>query len=151
MGIDFYMLNTLNEYNPKDKCVDMSEELQSFLYKNKEKFSDDINILLELDPYDDSVLNSDEIQKIYSLSESILKSNIINMYSDEQEAWLFFTQIKSMSQKALEKEQRIIAIGDQAKIQLQQRFQKKVEKLKILSTSDLIQKCFFLKSVIMFK
>ena len=56
-----------------------------------------------------------------------------------------------MSQKALEKEQRIIAIGDQAKIQLQQRFQKKVEKLKILSTSDLIQKCFFLKSVIMFK
>lgn len=112
MGIDFYMLNTLNEYNPKDKCVDMSEELQSFLYKNKEKFSDDINILLELDPYDDSVLNSDEIQKIYSLSESILKSNIINMYSDEQEAWLFFTQIKSMSQKALEKEQRIIAIGD---------------------------------------
>ena len=34
MGIDFYMLNTLNEYNPKDKCVDMSEELQSFLYKN---------------------------------------------------------------------------------------------------------------------
>lgn len=112
MGIDFYMLNTLNEYNPKDKCVDMSEELQSFLYKNKEKFSDDINILLELDPYDDSVLNSDEIQKIYTLCDSILKSNIINMYEDVKEAWLFFTEIKSMCQKSLEKEQRIIAIGD---------------------------------------
>lgn len=127
MEIDFCMMNTLNKYNPKDKCVDMSEELQSFLYKNKEKFSDDINILLELDPYDDSILNSDEIQKIYSLCEGILKSNIINMYDDEQEARLFFTEIESMSKKALEKEQRIIAIGDQVKIQLQQRFQKKLK------------------------
>lgn len=112
MGIDFYMLNLLNEYDKKDECIDMSEELQSFIYKNKEKFSDDINILLELDPYDDSILIRDEIQKIYNLCGSILDNDIIKMYEDEEEAYLFFTEIKKICKKALEKDRKIIAIGD---------------------------------------
>lgn len=118
-SIDFYLKNFDDEYDKNEKSADLSEELQEFLYKNKKRFCDEIEALLKLDPYGDKILNEDEIKKICSLSDTILRFNqdILKEYDikvkeEEEEASLFFIEIKSICEKALSKNRKIIAVGD---------------------------------------
>lgn len=118
-SIEFYLKNFADEYDEKIKGVDLSEELQEFLYKNKERLCDEIEILLKLDPYDDAILNENEIKKIYSLSDVILKLNedILKEYDnqmteEDEEASSFFIEIKKICATALSENRKIIAVGD---------------------------------------
>jgi hypothetical protein len=112
MGIDFYVTNSLSEYDEKSNSIDMSEELQNFFYKNKEKFPDEIEILLNLDPYGDYILCDAEIQKIYKFCDTILKGDYFKEYEDKEEAASFSIGIKELCKKALSDNKKIIAVGD---------------------------------------
>lgn len=115
MGVDFWILKKLNKYECEDGWVCMSEEVQAFLYKNRQKSPQDITVLLRIDPYGQDILNKNKIKKIYDLSECVLKSNIISSNSlneHEQEAYLFFVEIKEFMKRALEEEKIVMALGD---------------------------------------
>lgn len=118
-SIDFYLENFADEYDEKIEGADLSEELQEFLYKNKERFCDEIEVLLKLDPYGDVILKEDEIKKIYSLGDTVLRFNkeIFKEYDnsvkdEEEKASSFFIEIKKICEKALSENRTIIAIGD---------------------------------------
>lgn len=121
-SIEFYLENFASEYDEETKGADLSEELQEFLYKNKERFCDEIEVLLKLDPYGDVILKEDEIKKIHNLCDTILRLNqdILEEYDnkmkeeDEEEAETssFFIEIKKICEKALSENRKIIAVGD---------------------------------------
>jgi hypothetical protein len=118
-SIDFYLENFAYEYDEKIEGADLREELQKFLYKNKERFCDEIEVLLKLDPYGDVILKEDEIKKICSLGDTVLRFNqeMLKEYDnsvkeEEEKASSFFIEIKKICEKALSENRTIIAIGD---------------------------------------
>ena len=90
----------------------MSEELQVYIYQNRDNVDFDLKCLYELDPYGDTVLGTDRIEKIVELCVEILESDLFSNYSKSDEAVMTITQLKEMCDRAIENKQSLISVGD---------------------------------------
>lgn len=57
MGISFCLAEDINDARRATICVNLDEDIHSFLWENKDLFSDNIDLITELDPYGDKTFN----------------------------------------------------------------------------------------------
>lgn len=109
-GIDFVIGVTDKEAAKAEKYVHFNERIHAYLIK-RENIDNDFNILLNSDPYRQTIIHTKEIPDLKVICEDLL--NKYNM-SDEREREIrnFAQNLKELCEEALQLKKHIYAIGD---------------------------------------
>ena len=112
MSLDFYRAKSKDSIDFNDEFVGLEDELQEYLYKNRDMIDCDIKCIYDIDPYSDTEFDSTTIKVIMDVSGKIKKGGYLACYEDEDEAIEFFVGMEELCKKALECNQKMFAIGD---------------------------------------
>lgn len=112
MGLDFYRAKEKDSIDFNDEFVGLEEELQEFLYKNRDRIKYDVECIYAIDPYSDILLDYESIKKIMGVCRAIKTDECLSAYEDEDEAKEVFADLEQLCKKAIECNQNIFAIGD---------------------------------------
>ncbi len=126
MGINLYIAKSIDDiYKGKVfSDVRLEDNIQDFIWKNREILSSHMEIYLKLDPYDNVILNSHEILKLKCFSETLLNPKNIKMlnfsrehvhesdYVSKEEYLQFANELNIICKKAEMLEEQLYSIGD---------------------------------------
>lgn len=120
-GIDFFRGESISEVikYKEEFCIVWQEELQDYIYENKNFINSNLENLYSLDPYSYGEEYDDEkfIRGLIEESKEILRSNILdnikeNECLDREESINFFKSLIKLCEKTIKLGQKIIIIGD---------------------------------------
>ena len=111
MGLEFYRAETQGKIDYSES-VGLEAELQDFLHKNRHLFDVDVKSIYELDPYGDTELDAEQIEKMINICGSLKKNDILDAYDEGENAKDIFGDLEEILLRALECKQKIFAIGD---------------------------------------
>lgn len=123
MGIDIYIANSIEEPYKKSDLphVRIEDNIQEFIWKYRELFKENIQIYLELDPYDNMILSNKQIVDLKIFAEnllnpekiSLLESEFDSKYNiDKKEYLVFAKELYNLCQDALQSNQDLVSLGD---------------------------------------
>lgn len=111
MSLDFYRAKSKDEINFNEEFVSLEEELQQFLYKNRDRIRYDTECIYKIDPYGDTELDCCNIKKIMNLCVALQTEECLSDY-EEEDAVDVFSDLEQLCKNAIEGNQNIFAIGD---------------------------------------
>ncbi|MGF6949782.1 hypothetical protein QF028_002287 [Neobacillus sp. B4I6] len=110
-GIDFAIGVTDKEASKADNYVHFNERIHSYLIKKEKDYGNDFNLLLNLDPYRQSIIYRDRIPDLVEICEALInKYNLIG--EKEREIKTFAKELKELCEDAIKQKKHIYAIGD---------------------------------------
>lgn len=112
MSLDFYRAKEKDEIDFNDEFVGLEEELQEFLYKNRDRIKCNVECIYAIDPYGDTQLDCESIEKIMGVCRVMKTDECLSSYEDESEAIEVFADLEQLCKKAIECNQNVFAIGD---------------------------------------
>lgn len=112
MSLDFYIAKKKESIDFNGEFVSLEEELQEFLYKNRDKIKYDVECIYAIDPYSDTKLDCESIKKIMRGCEVIKTSECLSDYESEDVAVEVFADLEKLCKKAIESNQKVFAMGD---------------------------------------
>ncbi|WP_293666975.1 hypothetical protein [Tepidibacter sp.] len=109
MAIDFYIADRMKSINHGDEMVSLEEKTHNKIYKiyKNNELREGIQILAELDPYGDRVI---EIKELELIIENIRKE--ISLDEVHGSVSNFFKEFIKLSERAIDRKIKVIAIGD---------------------------------------
>ncbi|MPN38278.1 hypothetical protein SDC9_185802 [bioreactor metagenome] len=122
MGMHFKLSESIDSGFEKERFAYLDDYMCDLIYKNKDIFSEDVDIFISLDPYGDKLFTSDEIKLLLNASQKIIQKDIfdyldsINEFENcdvEKEEFIEFA--KSMIKTctfALANNKKIVSQGD---------------------------------------
>ncbi|MBK1809993.1 hypothetical protein JHL18_04965 [Clostridium sp. YIM B02505] len=117
MSISFVIANTIEEASNNVESIDLEDEINEFLYENREYFGEDISILLKIDPYDDKVFELDELPIL--IDACILITNKANKIVESsirrvkiEDIIYFAGGLIEMCRAAIKNNKTIVTLGD---------------------------------------
>lgn len=95
----------------------LSDDLLDFLYQNKNSFSSNLNVLLNIDPYSDTILYRYNVIKLKFLSKELMNNRYLlaeynSDYFGDTPPQETFNNLKNYCVKALAIGSPLIVIGD---------------------------------------
>lgn len=112
MSLDFYRAKEKDKIDFNDEFVGLEEELQEFLYKNRERIKCNVECIYAIDPYGDTQLDCESIENIMGVCRVMKTDECLSSYVDEDEAIEVFADLEQLCKKAIECNQNVFAIGD---------------------------------------
>lgn len=123
MGIDIYIANSIEEPYKKSDLphVRIEDNIQEFIWKYRELFKENIQIYLELDPYDNMILSNKQIVDLKIFAENLLNPEKISLLEsefdsksniDKKEYLVFAKELYNLCQDALQSNQDLVSLGD---------------------------------------
>ena len=126
MGMDFVFESSIEKAMYKKAEFTIDDEMDYFIGEIKEyidvisKGSDDV--LLSIDPYGDSVLSNEQVEKLLVLGKSMIDEELIDHLKylklfkrynvDEKEYIDFANDLINVCSKAIEENKQIVSLGD---------------------------------------
>lgn len=117
MSISLVIANTIEEASINVESIDLEDEINQFLYENKEYFGNDIDILLNIDPYDDKVFAPEELPLVIDACNLITNKASEIIQSSIQKVTIediihFADELIKMCRVANETNKTIVSLGD---------------------------------------
>jgi hypothetical protein len=112
MAIDFYISRSLEDVDLNTDSVALSEELQTFIYRNRILFSVDVSCIYDIDVFGDTVIDSEIIAQVVKACGELERSSILNSYTGNENAKAVFAELKTLCELALSSGQVLVSIGD---------------------------------------
>ena len=109
--MNYYIGDSINDINPNDKNVGISDDLLVFLHNNRHIFCNESFFFQEIDLYDDSVIGKAQLVSLLEMCNTILQSKVLNDYADEEDA-KSITELKCLVQEAIKQNKSIVSIGE---------------------------------------
>lgn len=110
--MNFYIADTIETININDTNVAIDDDLLDYIYSLNKQIPLVNNFFYSLDPYDDSVIETENVSDIVRLFQYILELKLLKDYDEEEEAIETLGNMIEMGTKAIEKEKKLISIGD---------------------------------------
>lgn len=118
VGIDFCLANTLNEAAYGKETVKFDEKLQGYLRRKEGYPANKYRLLVDLDPYGDTLFSLKEIDELIRICEALLSEFDFsgpNAPEKEQvaaEIVAFAKELKALCLEAYQQNKRVCAVGD---------------------------------------
>ena len=112
MGLDFYVSNEFNKNYLEYEFVELDEDLQGYIYDNREKINFDLKVIYGIDPYSDTIIENDSAIEIMIACQNILDSGYLIQYENMVQASTTILKLKELCEKAITNKQKLIAFGD---------------------------------------
>jgi hypothetical protein len=110
-GIDFAIGVTDKEVSKAEKYVHFNERVHAYLVNKEKDNGNDFNLLLNLDPYRQTIIFTEKIPRLKVICESLLnKYNLTN--ENEREIRTFAQELVDLCVDAIKQNKHIYAIGD---------------------------------------
>jgi hypothetical protein len=111
-GIDFAIGVTEKETSKADKYVHFNEGIHAYLIKKEKGYgNDDLNLLLNLDAYRQTIIYREKIPDLIVICEALIdKYNLTD--EKEREIRTFAQELKELCEDAILQKKHIYAIGD---------------------------------------
>lgn len=110
-GIDFAIGVTDKEASKAEKYVHFNERIHAYLLKKEKGYGNDFNLLLNLDPYLQTIIYRDKIPDLIVICVALI--NKYNLSGEkEQEITTFAQELKELCEFAIKQKKHIYAIGD---------------------------------------
>lgn len=110
-GIDFVIGVTDIEASKAEKYVHFNERIHAFLIKNEKGYGKDFDLLLNLDPYRQTLIFREKIPDLILICEALI--NKYNLTGEkEREIRTFAQELMELCQAAIKQKKHIYAIGD---------------------------------------
>lgn len=110
-GIDFVGGVTDKEASKADKFVHFNERIHAYLINIEKGSGNDFNLLLNLDPYRQTIIYRDKIPDLLAVCDSLI--NKFNLDGEKQyEIKTFAQELKELCKDAIKQKKHIYAIGD---------------------------------------
>ncbi|WP_144553475.1 hypothetical protein [Bacillus sp. X1(2014)] len=110
-GIDFSIGVTDKEASKAERYVHFNERIHAYLIKKEKGNGNDFNLLLNLDPYRQTIVYRDKIPDLIVICEALI--NIYNLTGEkEQEIRAFAQEFKELCEDAIKQKKHIYAFGD---------------------------------------
>lgn len=110
--MNFYIGNSINDININDYNVELDDELLSFINDFHNKTAINVNILYDIDPYDDIVIHNSKLTELLNLLNSIISSNLLIEYDDFINIKSVLTDLIELINCAVRNGENLISIGD---------------------------------------
>lgn len=110
MGLNFYIGRYWSDLNFHSDSTEFDDEFQNDLYLIRDQVSFDLQPLYDIDPYNDTYFNENDMKRIITSCENLLISNTLKEFDDEATDCII--EIKELFQKGLDNGEGIFAIGD---------------------------------------
>ena len=126
MGMDFVFESNIEKAMYKKSEFTIDDEMDYFIGEIKEYIDviskGSADVLLSIDPYGDSVLSNEQVEKLLVLGKSMIDEELIdhlkylklfNRYDiDEKEYIDFANDLINVCSKAIEENKQIVSLGD---------------------------------------
>jgi hypothetical protein len=110
-GIDFAIGVTDKEVSETEKYVNFNERIHAYLVNKERDNGDDFKLLLNLDPYRQTIIFTKKIPQLKAICEALI--NKYNLSNDiETEIRNFAQELKVQCEDAINQNKHIYAIGD---------------------------------------
>lgn len=110
-GIDFVIGVTDKEASKANKFVHFNERIHAYLINMEKDSGNDFNLLLNLDPYHQTIIYRDRIPDLLEISAALI--NKYNLTGEKQcEIRTFAQELKELCEDAIKQKKHIYAIGD---------------------------------------
>lgn len=126
MGMDLVIEDSIEKAMDKESEYYIEDEMDNFVYKIRE-YVDVVSkgcadVLMHIDPYDDTVLSRDQVEKLIILGNSLLDEELIDhlnylnyfkRYRIEEKDYIdFANDLINVCKKAIKQNKTIVVIGD---------------------------------------
>ncbi|MEH7484504.1 hypothetical protein V7157_26215 [Neobacillus drentensis] len=110
-GLDFAIGVTDKESSKAEKYVHFNERIHTYLIKNDKGYGNDFNLLLNLDPYRQTIIFRENIPDLIGICEALI--NKYNLSGEkEREIRTFAQELKELCEDAIKQKKHIYANGD---------------------------------------
>ncbi|MGG0509441.1 hypothetical protein ABE078_18400 [Priestia megaterium] len=106
MAIDFCIGNTIKEAAHSEMYASLTDEIQDSLKEKEIPHKAFIELILDLNPYDDKVYSQEQIRELIEIC-TLIRNSI-----KEKRIVLFFNELQEMCNLALQQNKLIFAVGD---------------------------------------
>ncbi|RDU22593.1 hypothetical protein [Anaerosacchariphilus polymeriproducens] len=112
MGLDFYIANSIDDINQNMTSVELSEEVQEYIYKNTKYINIDLKCINELDPYGDTIIEHDKIEQLLFVFKTLVDNSFFKHCENNNEVEESIENLISLLNESLIRKEKVIAIGD---------------------------------------
>lgn len=126
MGMDFVFESSIEKAMYKKAEFTIDDEMDYFIGEIKEYIDviskGSADVLLSIDPYGDSVLSNEQVEKLLVLGKSMIDEELIDHLKylklfkrynvDEKEYIDFANDLINVCSKAIEENKQIVSLGD---------------------------------------
>jgi hypothetical protein len=106
MAVSIHIGRDIEEAESSEHYLRFEENLDIFLFENKDRLPSTAQLLIDLDPYGDREFNEHEISLLIDICK-LLKQNFV-----EQEVHDFADALQNLCNKAIQENKRLFALGD---------------------------------------
>jgi len=110
MAIDFYFGNTIEEADYEGLHGALTEEVGELVYQNKDSLNFDVKLIIDLDPYGDTLLDIDKCKNLYDSISNVLNSGLVEEMSTEDFEGL--EKLQTLLKIAIKTDRKVIGIGN---------------------------------------
>lgn len=109
--MNFYIGNSIEKLNYNSKNVEISDEILEYLNKRGKTLKFENSNLLDIDPYEDTIIENSVLPQWLFMCESIVSSNALDQYTD-LDAINGFNELIELIKEAINKNFNLFLIGD---------------------------------------
>ncbi len=110
--MNFYIGNSLDEIKRDDYNIWFSDDLLQHIYNHRKQISADSNVLFEVDPYSDTLVDYGKVKEINNICSLCIETGIIEGYDDYDEGIEMINDLLQITKSALLNKKGLIIIGD---------------------------------------
>lgn len=110
--MNFYIGNSLDEIKFDDYNIEFSDDLLQYMYNHRKQISANSNVLFEVDPYSDTLLEYENVKEINNICSLCIETGIIKGYNDYDEGIEMINDLLQITKLALLNKKGLIIIGD---------------------------------------
>ncbi|MFD0051298.1 hypothetical protein ACFVHQ_18595 [Actinomycetes bacterium NPDC127524] len=110
-GIDFAIGVTDKEASKAEKYVHFNERIHAYLIKKEKVCGNDFNLLLNFDPYRQTIIYRDRVPDLVVICEALINKYNLNGKNDHV-IRTFAQELKELCEDAIKQKKHIYVIGD---------------------------------------
>ncbi|WP_028235184.1 hypothetical protein [Pseudobutyrivibrio sp. MD2005] len=109
--MNIYIGDCIENVNINDKNIELSDDFLEFLFKNRSSICSKEYVLNEIDPYDDTIIEYQDLHRLLSMCKSVMESDILEKYEDMEDV-NNFKGLVLLVKEAMQNHSNMIIIGD---------------------------------------
>ncbi len=110
--MNFYIGTNIDEIDINQYNIEIYDEIFEQIIKAGRQLNVDVSMISNIDPYDDCVINYQDVKRIVDLCDVVIERKLLDNYLDPKEGYEMITGLKAIAMEAIKNKEGLVSIGD---------------------------------------
>lgn len=112
LKMNFYIGTNIDEIDINQYNIEIYDEIFEQIIKAGRQLNVDVSMISNIDPYDDCVINYQDVKRIVDLCDVVIERKLLDNYLDPKEGYEMITGLKAIAMEAIKNKEGLVSIGD---------------------------------------